>query len=409
MKLSLSVLLGVAAAAFVLSPSASAQSVWGVNGPGTLAMDTAGPPVGPCSYPKGPLIGGFNYTVPFGCPIAGPFPPPFVAAMAVGDIAIDRVLDRVWITDGATITGYTKGGAAFASIPNPLPAPLTGLGWGVNPLGPAGSALWITDGTFAAALATPAIGCGALPFAIAPFLVTFPGLATDIDYDPLSGTLFMSNLNGAVSNQTIFGGFGPFGVFVPAVPCGALGPLVGLAIDTASCKSMFVTNGGAMARVDFFGAPAPVTFYAPLPCWPWGGAATSGLAFDATPIHYAKGCNPTGPVPTIDTIQEALTPNPGFGITLSGAVPGGGAFLLLGVAPACPMVPVGFGCVIAEFPLAALVGPIPVPATGNVGLPAPIPPGLGCSGLAAYVQWLVAKPAGGLETTDALHIQPALP
>lgn len=408
--------LALAALSLAAPVPALGQSIFGITGPAVRVDNTAGPAAGPCAYPNGPLIGGFPLA-PAACPGPGPFPPPWAAAgPQLGDVTVDRRSDLVWATDGMMVGGYTKAGVLVASFPNMLPGPLTGLGYqAASPFAGGGPVLWLTDGFVATAVIAPPVGAcpGAAVPVIGLFAVAFPGLCTDIDYDPTSGALFESNANGLVATQTIIGAPGPFPPFAPAVagcPVGAPG-LTGIAVDTASCMALFVTNGAAVARVDFFGAAAPVTFYAPFPCWPYAGAGpTSGLAFDATPIDFCKGCDATTVVPPkAGSVGQALTPQPAFALRLSGAMPGGAAFLLLGAAPACPVVPVGFGCAICIAPLVAVVGPIPVPASGSLALPAPIPAGLGCSGATAFVQWLVAKPAGGLQTSQALHVRPAVP
>lgn len=403
----LSSLFAVALTGSVLTAAAHAQSPWGVHGPTSTAIDFSGPPAA-CGYPTGPVIGNFNYAVPFACPTAGAFPGPAATAIGVGDITVDRTRDNVWITDGNIVTGYTKAGVPIASFPNPLPGNLTGLGWSLNPFG-VGSLLWLTNGFLVQAFQTPAPGCAFPIAAIGAWAVPFAGLAQDVDVDPVTMTVFIGYANGLVSNHTMAGGVGPFGLWAPAVAC-LLPNITGLAIDTASCKVMYLTDGFTMTRVDMTGGIAPPTFYAPAVCWPVAGpGGISGLGFDATPVPFGNGCDPAGPPPVAGTVLEALTPNPGFGLTVTGAAPGGGAFLLIGAAPACPPIPVGFGCAINVFPLAAIVGPIPVPATGNFGLPAAIPAGLGCSGATAYIQWLIAKPMGGLQTTQALHVRPAVP
>src|SRR5437868_588628 len=143
---------------FALCAAVSAQSVWGVNGPAVAAERMTGPAAGPCAgYPSGPITGGFAYFPRAACgPVAGPFPAPG----PIGDIAIDRDNDTVWITDGISLTNYTRAGAVIRTfMQGVLPGPLTGLGWGVTPAGPA---LFITNGMFAAGIAPPPPpGCAA--------------------------------------------------------------------------------------------------------------------------------------------------------------------------------------------------------------------------------------------------------
>lgn len=390
------------------------QSVWAVNGPAAGAVNLAGPPAGACGDPTGPVIGGFPYLAAFGCPTAGPFPPPIAAGPATpGDIAVDRINDLVFITDGMVITGYTKAGVPVVSFPSPLPPPLTGLGWAAAmPVGPAGPSLWVTNGVLAAAVLYPIAGCvAAVPFSVPPFPVTFAGMCTDIDYDPMTATVFESNSMGPISNQTLAGAPGPFGVFGPGLAC-AFGGLQGIAVDTASCGALFVTSGVMMGRLAFGGGPVAPTFYAPMACWPAAGPMPhSGLGFDATPVRYATGCNNGGiGIPVADTIGEALTPQPGFAVRMTGGTPGAVALLVLGAAPACPRVPIGFGCAIATFPLITVIGPIGVPPGGTIVIPAPLPPGLGCTGATGYVQWIQAKTTGTIiGVSNALHLRPAVP
>ncbi|MBK6939596.1 MAG: hypothetical protein IPH13_05205 [Planctomycetes bacterium] len=400
------------AATWVGADSATAQSIWGTHGLSATVGNQAGPPFGPCAYPNGPTLNVFPTVAPFGCPVAGPYPGAVPGVVPMGDVAVHRIADRVWVTDGVVLTSYSKAGVPLASFPNPLLTVITGLGWSA-PFGAMPSLLWLTDGFVYGAIIPPAAGCPFPGFLLGPFPVVPAGpgsIATDIDFDPTSGTLFFSHTSGLVSNQFIGGGLGPFGIFAPGAPC-PLGPLEGLAVDTASCGALFVTNGTMVARITFFGGAAPTTFYAPLPCWPWVATGpTSGLAFDATPITFGTGSDPAATIPTIGSIGEALSPNPTFAITLGNATPGGAAFLILAPASACPVIPIGFGAFIHVFPISSITGPFPIPATGGFALPAPIPAGFACSGLTAYLEWLVVKPAGGgLETSPGLHVRPAAP
>lgn len=399
--------------AFLPLTDAGAQSLWGVDGFGGTAFNVAGPPAGPCGYPTGPVIGGFPYVGGI-CATPGPFAGG--AVPPVGDITVDRSNDMVWVTDGFLVSGYSRAGAHLATFPNPLPMPLTGLGYGGPFAAAAGPGiLWLTDGTFAAAVVAPLAGCvPAPPFLVAPFFVAFAGLATDIDFDPATGTLFLSNLSGVVSNELVGGGLGPFGVIVPAAGCLPSPLLNGIAVDVAMCRNLYVQAGGIVIRIDFTGAPSVPTFYSPFSCFPWaGGAGTAGLAFDAAPIPYAASCDPGGaPGPIAGFAGQAVSPNPTFTLTLSGAAPGGLALLVLGTGAACPALPLPGGCGLAVAPISGLVGPFPVPAAGSLSLPAAIPPGLACTGAQGFLQWLVKKPAaagGGFQTSQALELTAAMP
>ena len=397
--------------------AADAQSIWGVNGLATVAENVSGPPAGPCLYPTGPMLSSFNYTGGAICPTPGVFGS---TAVAAGDIAVVKSSDTVWVTDGLLVGGYTSAGVHIASFPNPLPLPLTGLGsGGPSVFGLATGTLWLTDGVRAMAVTPPIAGCvaGAV-VTVPPFPVLFPGQATDIDFDPLSGTLFLSNANGLISNELVGGGVGPFGAFPPAACTFAMPYLDGIAVDTSACKALYVHAptgsfiSGAIARVDFTGAPAAPTFYAPSSCFPYPGSSPiGGLAFDASPVPYAKSCIPPGnPGPVFDTKGQAISPNPNFGLTMTGATPGSAAFLVLGLGAACPAIPISGGCGLAVNPVVTIIGPVPVPITGSIAIPAAIPPGISCPP-PVFLQWANALPLGGgaFEVSNALETTISMP
>ncbi len=404
-------LLLVAGAVLALAvvPQAGGQSLWGVNGPTATVAQLTGPPFGACAYPTGPGIGGFFYALPWACPSAGPFPP----GGMMGDVAVDMFMDTVWVTDGFSVTEYTKAGAVVNSFANPLPLPLTGLGWSALPGAVAAGVLWLTDGFLAAAvIPPPAPGCVAPAFFVPPFpLIATPPPATDIDYDAGSGTLFLTSAVGLIANELVGGGVGPFGVFPP--PCFAGVFLDGIAVDKSAGMTLYATDGVTIARMLFGGAPAAPTFYTTVPCFPWAGIVPlSGLAFDATPISYGAGANPGAvpPPPVAGTVGQATSPNPTFALTLAGAMPGGLAYLFVGTGAPCP-APLFFACPILVAPIPLIVGPIPVPVAGGFTIPAAIPAGFGGFGLSAYLQWIVARPLplGGYQTTQALEMTLAAP
>ncbi len=390
-------------------PQAGGQSLWGVHGPTATVTQMTGPPAGPCGYPTGPIIGGFFYALPWICPTAGFFPP----MLPVGDVTVDMLTDHVWVSDGPFVTEYTKAGAVVSSFTNPLLAPLTGLGWGLSPVGVASGVLWLTDGTWAAAVTPPPPpGCAPPVFVVPPFLlIATPLPATDIDYDPGTGTLFLTSAAGLIANEVIGGGPGPFGVFPP--PCIG-GFLDGIAVDKSAGKRLYATDGVTVAYMFFGGAPAGATFYTTMPpCYPWAGAVpVSGLAFDAAPISYGAGANPGGMAapPVAGALGEAVSPNASFALTLAGATPGGLAYLFIGTGAPCP-APLFWGCPILVAPIPVIIGPIPVPAGGGFTIMSAIPGGWGGMGVSAYLQWIVARPMplGGYQTTQALELTLAAP
>lgn len=398
------------ASALLFAATASGQSLWSIHGPTASLGNQAGPPAGPCGYPTGPLLAAKPYAIPFACPSPGAFPAPQPGVPSRGDVAVDRVHDTVWATDGKIATGYTRSGAPFATFANPFVAnAITGMGFGGTSVGASGPVLWITDGFLAEAVLAPGAGCGAATLVAGPWSVQFPGLATDVDFDPASTTVFVAYSNGMISSHTVAGAAGPFATFIPPATCG-LGGLTGLCVDVATGGALIATDGTHVARFTFAGALAAPTFYFPSPCTTWSGPSPiSGLAFDAAPIRYCKGCDLLGAPPAIGWIGEAISPNPAFALTLSQAAPGGGALLFLGSGAACPAPLIGSGCSLCVLPIVATSVPLVVPASGALAVPIVVPGGFGGLGIAAKLQWVVAKPAGGIQTTEAVNLTLALP
>lgn len=395
------------AVALLCAPGASAQSLWGVFGPGRIASDTAGPPgCDPCPI-AGPLLDEFDFGVNpgTGCAVPGPFPPPTAAgsAWSLGDITVDRVADTVWVTDGWVVTGYTRTGTVFADFFNPLPLALTGLGY------QAPGTLWLTDGYHAAAVTAPTT-CGTVPawsgfFNVHPALI---GLATDIDYDPCNDLLYVSGANGRIASMTTTGA--PKDVFVLA-GCLTTPFLSGLAVDTIVSGTLFVTDGVTITRVVEQLGSSPKTFvtaattqYAPCACWPYAGTGgvTSGLAFDATPIETCAGCDPTGaPPPVLRATHQAISPNAQFGLAVAGAPPLP-TFLVIGTC-ACPGFKLPCGCTLCINPMIVLA--LGIGGGPGGGLTVPMPAGWGCLGIEVCAQMAYYNPADGCVTTsNALHI-----
>jgi hypothetical protein len=389
------------AAAF--AGSLHAQSIWGTDIAASGAINFTGP--FPCS--GAPVLGGFPFfpAGAFPCPTVGPFGAA-IGPPGAGDITLDRATNTVWVTDGVTITNFTRAGAIIRSIPAPGGmAPITGLGWGL--IGGL-SVLVVTGGPFAAVIVPPAApGCVPAAFLVPPTPLPIPG-ATDIDYDPVSGTFFYTTLGGLVVNLMLPGGaIGPFGI----APAGVVGcPLAvptGIAVDTSTCGTLYVTDG-ALVQHRTFGGALSATPYTP-PCFPvpFPGVMT-GLGFDAAAVPYGMGCDPVLPDPVLAGVGQALTPAPGFGTVLSSAVPGSAGVLLVSGGIGCPPVAVGAGCPLYAFPAVLVLGPFFVPAGGTLGLPLPIPAGIPC-GLTASLQWYLAKPGGGIATSNPIELTVAQP
>ena len=92
------------AALLALSLPGQAQTLYGLDGAGSLAVEIAGPPGGACAYPNGPLVSAFPTFAPYACPtpMTGG-PPPAI----LGDITVNRLTNTIWVTDGVLFTQYT--------------------------------------------------------------------------------------------------------------------------------------------------------------------------------------------------------------------------------------------------------------------------------------------------------------
>ena len=108
--------------AILVTPLSTAQTLYGVDGPGFSVWEfEATAPGPPCGQPNPYLVPPFPYffppPCPLGGPIVGPFPGPLVSV--VGDIAVDTLTDTVFVTDGLVIGEYVGDTACGA-------APLSG-------------------------------------------------------------------------------------------------------------------------------------------------------------------------------------------------------------------------------------------------------------------------------------------
>ena len=400
---------------FALSLSrADAQSVYGLDGGAATVLEMTGPPAA-CGYPTGPLLSAFPILAGFGCPLPGPVPPP---PGILGDLAVNKATDTIWVTDGLAIGEYVASGPALGTpitgfVPLPFGGLITGLGFDS-----AGGLLWMTDGVLAqAVIPPPPPGCpGVGVVAIPPFPLPVAGPATDIEWDPLSGTLWVCDIAGMVTNVMIGGGLGPFGAFPAAPgPCGLMPVLQGLALDNVGTTlfgipTMYVTDGFMVAYMFLGGIPAPPTFYTPAPCFPTMGPM-NGLALAARALPYGAGADNSGaPAPFAGSIGQTISPNPAFTVTLSGSVPGSLAFLYLSTTGFYCPPPVILGLpVLIDLSLPpTLLGFAPVGALGTATFTTAIPPGFP-PGVAGWLQWVAKTPLPSLQVSDALALNTDLP
>src|SRR5262245_56513228 len=280
----------VAIALAALAPCLSAQSLYGIHGGGAVVApgitEFTGPPAGPCAYPNGPVISAFPTLVPFPCPVVGPFaPPPGI----LGDVTVDKEADLVYATDGLVVTAYTPAGAPVKSFVVPFLGPLTSLGFDT-----AAGLLWLSDGALIAAVFPPPPGCGGpLGVGVPPFPTPTPAPVTDIDWDPITGTLWACSAAGTISQVLVGGGLGAAGT-VPVLlgPCPLAPVLQGIAVDVATGPiviagpKLYVTDGAMVYYLFPPGPPAPPTFYTTAPCFPVPGPPINGLAYSSHGITY---------------------------------------------------------------------------------------------------------------------------
>ena len=265
----------IAAALTLAASAANAQTLMGYEGAAMFVDDfNGGPDPGLCGYAAGPIVATFPVT-PAACPT--PFPLPPAMPGLPGDIAYDSATDLVYVSDGGLIASYTTAGVFVDSFFSPMPV----FGMGFDS---AAGILWCTDGGgLAYGLGIPFGACGGpTGFAVLPFPIPGPGPFMDIDWDPLSGSLFACDLAGFITNFMPGGFPGPFGVYPTAgmgFPMGT--PLTGLAVDDGSPFGpghLYVSDGFVTEAILPGGAPAPPTFSFPFPAFP-NPAPYHGLAY----------------------------------------------------------------------------------------------------------------------------------
>ncbi len=405
----------LAVLAFSLANHVAAQTLFGWDGIGVVDEFTGPPDPFVCGYPNGPLVSSFP-NIAVGCPAVFPIGPPIPGQP--GGVAYDSVGDLVYLSDGGLVEVYTAAGVFVDSFF--MPAPVFGLGFDS-----AAGLLWSTDGgALVYAVAPPAIPlCGGLiPFAVLPFPVPFPGPPlSGIDWDPLGGVLWVSDLGGFIQDVLPGGAPGPFGPYpVAPGPCfGPFPPILRVAVDDGSPFGpghLYVSDGFVIASVLPGGAPAPPTFAFPgappgAPCFP-NPVPQAGIAYAAHGITYGAPFDPDGLVPpTMGSTGASNTPGPAFTHTITGAVAFAPALLFLNGAFACPpFIVLGVPSYLAPIPTPINIATIGTDAAGNGAAPTPIPPGLP-PGTTLFTQWFVAKPFGPspVQVTEGLSFRIALP
>jgi len=393
-----------------LTTSPTAQTLYGVDGTATAVDQLTGPPnPAMCFYPPGPLVSSFSFVQPTPCSALGSFAPPSPTDL-IGDVAIDRVNDLVFVTDGAAIGVFTPAGVELNVMPLATLGlgPLTGLGFDSS-----AGLLWMTDGTTIASATPSASGSCSPPTLGITFTAPRLALVTDVAWDPSWGVLYACDAAGQIA------GYWPDGTLaVAAYPhtnsgCPLVGaPLTGIAIDTSTgCTglsggpALFVTDGMFVDYQRSGGWSTPGTFSTPGNCFPWLASPVQGLDYAARPIRYGSG---TGPA--IGAIGQSVLPNPSFALTLSNAPAGGQAYLVYGTGATCP--PLNFlGNPWHVNPWFTPIGPLAIPASGQLTLPIPLPPPPGpvFCGISVFVQWLCRIGPGQWRTSPGLEFTTSLP
>ena len=400
--------LFAAAALPLLAAGAAAQSLV-VLDPFGRAVETTGPAAGACGFPSGPVASIFDYEGVLPCL------PAATGGGPQGGISGDRLQDTTWITDGVGFAEYQPNGAVVRGFRleagSVLAGEVTGIGWDA-----ASERLWICDGDSAAAL-TPSqeADCDALPVvAVAPFGLPIGegNLATALDWDPVTGALWVADDAGFVTHVLPTGIVGPLGAFDAraAVDCPLTPALSGVAVDTsAPAGTLYVSDGLAVGYVSAgTSAQAQATFYTPLACY--GPAVqVEGLFYAARGIDFGTATD--GGVPVLRAVGQSVVPNIDFALEVSGGVPGSRCGVVYSLdGPQCP----------------AGEGPIPAPVwlgkgtlnlladtelgkDGSVIVPAPMLP-TAPLGVTVYLQGFLMDPLiFNFESTQGIAITTSVP
>lgn len=417
------VLAFAAVVALASSPSLQAQTLMGFDGTTATAVQFDMGPGGACP-PAVPLLAG-TPTAGIAVCAAAPViaPPGGPGATLLGDVAVDRLTDVTYVTDGFAVFEFVVGDAVLGPPPGtpihnwgvpaiPTPAgfmgPITGMGMdGPGLLAGGVPTLWVTDGVFIAGIGVAPPGSCLAPFisvpAFAHGIVGGPFL-TDITIDPFTGTFWACGAGGGVFNVAVGGGLGPGGAFAAGI-CGAVAPLTGIAYDLSSpgipafttnqpAPSLLVTDGAVIEYIDTTtaGPAAPTFYHSGGPCLPTP-APLNGLAWTSHSVNWGA---PPGATAFVSTGQSS-TPGPTFGIGMTGGTPGSNVWIFFGInvpgSPSggffCPPLPsLGSLLYVDIFtPPGGLIFLGAMPGTGVFFLPAPIGPAPP-PGVMAYAQFL---------------------
>lgn len=336
-------------------------------------------------------------------PLPPAFPGPAPVVVPPGDVAIDAVTGRLFVSNGPLIAAQPNPTyvAPLAPPVPPFPAPpfpplpfvAAGGAWvsglAVNP---APGLLWMTNGFMVQAIAIaplPAMVVVFPPFAPAVPIAAF-GPMTGLEWDGATGTLLACDAAGTVISFLPGGAFG--GLIVP--PPGVLpGPATGVTIDKttlpspAGPRSLYVTAGGMI--FDYSAGVVLPSLVGP----------AVGVAFHGNPARLSPGGCPCGGLaPALQTLSPSYSGNPAFGVDWAGLPPFAGVIVAFDLAfdPAFPMINfVGCPLIMDLVSPSLFIFPAAANAAGRLSLPVSLvglPPGV-----AFYVQYVTgctADPTG---------------
>ena len=407
-----------------LAVSAQAQTLYGIDDTGTLIQFKRAPDNNCENFSASPSTV-FSYTSSTFCGALLPL------VSSQGDIGVDRMNDVLWVCDGFAFTEFSTASTGMrhfdltnlqngAGVPQPDPSPLTGLG--VDAIG---GLLWVTDGTSAYAIQPPAApGCnmGQVPILVqGPIAIPLSAgsVASDIDWDSQTSSLWACDNSGAVTSFNTDGTPGPFGSLVVASVCTTTN-LTGIAVDSAAAAGIVtITDGTSVTRVDMnnAGNPAATTFYAPADCqavpepFPPTPYVLSGLASSAHAFSFGRptfgGVTAFLPVMGFEGGQSVV-PNPAFALSFAGAHDGELALLYRSNSQTCPPFNIfGVNVYISLLPL-HFVGSLMVGPTGLGTIATPLPAiSVGKTVSAQY--FFLDFGAGTVSSTGALAFTTAAP
>lgn len=366
-------------ALLAFSATATAQSLSGVSREGGYISFTGLDSLN-CDLPNGPIYAQWNYDVGSPCDDLTPMPQ---APSFAGDIAASPIDNTLWITDGQRVSLYESYGTPFSGWSMNQTGldvgDLTGLGYDSQT-----DTVWATDGSDLIGFLPP-FACGGQPIVtVGPTALPLPNgvIATDVEWDPFSGTLWVSDNQRGITEVNPDGSLGANGRLVvpPLVVGGAVCSLgdtfQGLAVDrTRGPGIVYITDGDVVVAFNALtGTVAPPTFFLPFSCNPQPlGQSLRGLAFNSSGVLYGGGS--PGIFPSLGGSENAYTGNGNFHYTMAGGLQAGDiGLVLLSIDASCPPLDLG-NDVIVEIDLinsfvfgAQTVGLIPV-----LEFPAPLP------------------------------------